>query len=140
MIVGALFSPLDLTRGDCCASQVAAADTKRHERTESVNSIIVKDWGPDGIADLSARAVRVAFRRLRRVLPGAPELRRFGIMSDHWRDYIAGVVVTNLHRPETRTAPARQIIRQLSTIVLRRCLEAERKTTARRKVRALAPL
>ena len=90
--------------------------------------ITVKDWSPEGIEDISTRSVRVAFRRLRRSLPGSPELRRFGIMADHWRDYLRGIIVTNLHRPEISTAPAVAVIRQLSSIVLRRCLDAERRT------------
>ena len=87
--------------------------------------ITVKNWGPAGIADIAARAVRIAYRRLRRAdCMGEAARLRYWFGDDYRRD-IAELIVGNLHSTATTSAPARRIMRELSTIVMRRHLQAE---------------
>lgn len=98
--------------------------------------ITVKNWEPDAIEDLSHRVVRVTRRRLRRALnvePGhePPEVRRLGIMADHWSGYIMSVIVGNMNTAVIN-APARQILRELSALLMSRVLRAELATMPKR--------
>ena len=88
--------------------------------------ILCKNWGPDGIADISAAAVRVAYRRLRRRgFPAEAHSLRYDVGDLHRRD-LAELIVANMG-PAVTQAPARQILRQLSTLAMQHQIQAELK-------------
>lgn len=86
--------------------------------------MVIRNWGPDGIARIARAAVHRAYRRMIRAdCPGEAE-RMYRWFSDQYRRDMAELIVANLG-PQVTAAPARQIIRELSGGVIRRHLQAE---------------
>ena len=86
--------------------------------------ITVRDWGPQGIANVCAAAVRVAFRRMRRSEATGEAFRLRCWFGDDYRRDLADIVVRSLDKGCV-DAPARQVLRELANIVMVRHLKAE---------------
>jgi hypothetical protein len=84
----------------------------------------IQDWGPFGISRIARAATHRAYRRLHRA-GNTGEAQRFWrwFGADYQRD-AAELIVANL-RPELIQADARAVLRQLSTTLMIRHLQAE---------------
>ena len=96
--------------------------------------MLIRNWGPDGIARVCRAAVHRAYRRMVRsgCLGEAERLYRW--FGDDYREQCAELIVGNI-RSELIKAPARQILRQLSTIIMQRHLKAEIGNRKKRRTR-----